>query len=90
MSANLDTSSSVILGSDGEPMTIPTVMLSDEDARLLRDYKKFLLRHKLREALYCNDCWSGQKADGTEAHVTGENIMIRCRCKIRMHLGATY
>ncbi len=65
-------------------------MLSDADAHLLREYKKFLQRNGLREALYCSHCWSGQREDGCEAHVTAADILIKCRCKVRIHKGQSF
>ena len=41
----------LIIGADGETTTVPNVPLSERDARLLREYRKFLQRHRLREAL---------------------------------------
>lgn len=79
-----------ILGPNGEPVTIPTVLLSNEDARLLREYKKFLERYGLREALYCTNCWNNSLHDGCEAFVTGGQIAIKCRCKLRFYQGSTF
>lgn len=91
--ANLNTTpttESIILAPDGSLSEIPTVYISDEDARLLREYKKFLQKHGLREALYCNNCWGGQRHDGCEAHVTTGAVLIKCRCRIRVHQGQTF
>ena len=79
-----------ILGPDGNVAVLPTVILSDEDARLLRTYKKFLERHGLRDALYCNDCWSGEREDGVKAFVTPNQIGMHCRCKMRFFNGMTF
>lgn len=79
-----------ILGPDGQPATVPTIRLSTEEAELLRKYKKFLLNRGLREALYCNTCFEGNQSDGCEAHVTDGNILIRCRCTVRLFMGLTY
>ena len=49
-----ETTTSVIIAPDGTPATIPTILLTDEEARLLRIYKKFLNGAQLREALYCD------------------------------------
>ena len=90
MSDLAEKTTSVILGPDGEQATIPTRILSDADARLLREYKKFLQRVGLREALFCNTCWSGEKDDGCRAHVTSSQILIQCRCQIRFFQGQAY
>jgi hypothetical protein len=80
----------IILNPQGEPVNIPSHSFSAEDARLLRLYKVFLQKHGLREALYCNNCWDGNTPDGCEAHVTGSQILIRCRCQLRFFQGSTY
>ena len=90
MSAELDKTTTQILGPDGSVASLPTVLLSDEDARLLRTYKKFLQRHGLREALYCSHCWTGEREDGCKAFVTPNQIGIHCRCRMRFHQGQTY
>lgn len=79
-----------ILAPDGSVASLPTVLLSDEDARLLRTYKKFLQKHGLREALYCNQCWSGEREDGCKAFVTTNQVLIQCRCRMRFHQGMTF
>jgi hypothetical protein len=89
-SGNSDTSTSFIVAPDGSVDAMPTILISDEDARLLREYKKFLQKHGLREALYCTNCWEGQKHDGCEAYVTSSRIMIKCRCRNRYHQGQTF
>ena len=89
-SANTDTGTAFLTDASGNVVTAPTLMLSDADATLLREYKKFLQRNGLREALFCNACWSGERSDGCEAHVTSADILIKCRCKVRMHRGQSF
>ena len=84
------TDESVILAPDGGLANIPTVAISYTDALLLREYKKFLQRHGLREALYCNECWTKERHDGCEAFVTQTAIMIKCRCRNRFHRGQSF
>jgi len=86
----MDTTSSLIVGPDGNPLSVPTVVLDHTDAALLRQYKKLLLKLGLREALYCNDCWNQQVHDGLEAHVTDSQIVFRCRCKLRFYQGQSF
>lgn len=90
MSAELDKTSTQILGPDGSVASLPTRILSDEDARILRSYKKLLQTYGLREALYCNGCWNGERHDGCKAYVTDNQILIQCRCAVRFHQGQTY
>ena len=80
---------STIVTPQGDPATVPTVLLSAQDADLLRRYKKFLAAQGLREALYCNACWDKNLSDGTEAYVTGTQIVIRCRCRLRFYGGTS-
>lgn len=86
----LDQTTAQILGPDGEVATKPTVILDQEEAELLRKYRKFLQKRGLREALYCNTCWSGNREDGCKAFVTDGQIGIECRCQFRFYQGQTY
>lgn len=79
-----------ILGPDGELATKPTTILTQEEADILRSYKKFLAARGLREALYCNACWSGDREDGCKAFVTDGQIAIECRCRLRFFQGQTF
>lgn len=80
-----------IVGPNGEPpVSKPTQILSIEDARLLRQYKKFLAAHGMREALYCNECFGGNLHDGMRAHVTDGSIMFECRHRMLWFGGSTY
>ena len=79
-----------ILGPTGEPAVVPTITLTQKEAELLRNYKKLLQRLRLREALYCNDCWDGSREDGCKAFVTDAQIGIQCRCKMRFFQGSTF
>lgn len=79
-----------IVNPDGTVMNRPTVMLTRHEARMLREYKKFLMKYHLKEALYCQECWSGARKDGTEAYVRDDKIGIICRCTTRLYLGATF
>jgi hypothetical protein len=78
-----------IVTPEGEVATKPTVLLTTEEAELLRQYKKFLGKRNLREALYCQDCWNHNLEDGCRAFVTSSQILIECRCKMRFFQGAT-
>ncbi len=80
----------VILDANGEPTTRPTVLLTAEDAALLRLYKKFLHAHGLREAVYCNTCYSGDLSDGMRAHVTDNEVMWVCRHRMLYYRGQSY
>lgn len=79
-----------IVGPDGELLTKPTTVLTQEDADLLRKYKKFLDARGLREALYCKACWDGDRHDGCKAFVTDSQIAIECRCSLRFYQGQSY
>jgi hypothetical protein len=85
-----DTTPGTITDPSGEQTELPTLPLSLDDARLLREYKKFLSRQGLREALYCNECWAGTKEDGCKAFVNDGAIMIACRCRLRTFNGQTF
>jgi hypothetical protein len=87
---NGNVTTGTILNADGEPATKPTVLLSADEARLLREYKKFLHSHGLRETLHCNTCFSGDLSDGMRDFVTDGQIMWECRHRILFHQGQSY
>lgn len=87
---NTDVQAGTIVTPNGEIANRPTLMFTDEEARLLRQYKKFLEAHGLREALYCQHCWDQNLSDGLQAFVTSQKIGFICRCKTRLYFGATY
>lgn len=85
-----DQTKSLIVGPDGAPASLPTTHLTGEEAKLLREYRKFLERHRIKEAAYCEDCWEANLQHGMEAFVTNERILFRCRCRALWFQGATY
>lgn len=85
-----DKTTATILAPDGSVANLPTEILTGDDARLLRDYRRFLIRHGYKEALYCDRCWERNLARGTEAFVTPERIAIKCRCRLTYFQGQTY
>lgn len=87
---NTDVTEGTIVNPDGSIANRPTVLLSDDDARQLREYKKLLRKLNLREALYCNDCWTGSREDGCKAFVTTNQVGIVCRCRIRFYQGQSF
>jgi hypothetical protein len=74
-----------LYGADGEPTETPHEPLSDDDLRLLLQYKKFLQARGYREAVYCTRCWSNNLEDGTQFQVQTSGLtveaIIRCRCR---------
>ena len=87
---NSNVTEGVILDANGQPATMPTVLLTSEEAALLRLYKRFLHSHGLREALYCNTCYQGAQHDGMEAHVTDSEVFFRCRHRLLYHKGQSF
>jgi len=78
-----------LVGPDGSLLNAPTLMLSLEDAKLLREYKKWLLRNGYREALYCTRCFESNRQDGLHAFVTDQRILFKCRCRSLLYEGQT-
>ena len=87
-SENLDRA--LILAPDGALAQRQQVVFTPEEARLMREYKKLLQRHQLLEATYCAKCFEGNREDGCRAYVTADQILIECRCKVRLFQGHTF
>lgn len=66
---------------------VPTVMMSDAESKILRDYKKLLEAFHLLEGMYCNTCWDSSHHDGCRATVTTGAIDILCRHRHLKHRG---
>lgn len=75
-----------ILGPNGEPENLPHDPISEDELRVLAEYRKFLLKHDYREAIYCNRCWGHNLSDGTRMHVKTDGLtieaMVKCRCRL--------
>lgn len=61
--------------------------ISDHDAALLRQYKRFLMTHGLIESLWCQMCAALEQPEGLRASVMDAGIDLECRCTVRRHRG---
>jgi hypothetical protein len=76
---------------NGETRDIKTVMLSSEQALLMREYrKKVLMPLGLQEAVFCAECERASREDGCKSFVTDSQIGIICRCTQRLYLGQSF
>jgi hypothetical protein len=87
---NTETTIGTLVDANGEVVNKPTVILSKEEAELLRKYKKFLAARGLREALFCNTCWTGDLSDGMDAFVTDGQILFKCAHRMLFYQGQTF
>lgn len=87
---NAGVTTGTIVGPDGEVLSIPTRLFSADEAALLRQYKKLLQKYGLREALYCNECFTGNLSDGMDAHVRDTDILFKCRHRLLYYRGQTF
>lgn len=90
LKTNTDVVSGSIVGPDGSVLNKPTVILTTEEAELLRKYKQFLQRRGLREAVYCNHCFDGNLEDGMRAFVRDDQILFECRHRMLFYQGQTF
>jgi hypothetical protein len=74
---------------NGTP-TMRDTLLSQADAELLREYKKFLVKYGMRESLWCSKCEAEGRPAGLKAYVTDSKIDFECRCTVRRYRGQTY
>lgn len=86
-----DTIEGTVTDPRGETRSVPAKLLTEEQARILRLYKKQVLAPLgLREALFCNHCGNTTLEDGCKAFVTDSEIGIICRCTQRIFFGQTF
>lgn len=80
-----------IVAPDGSVTVTPTVRLSDDEARVFREYKKLKLKYGFREYNRCNTCFeSDDRPDGMKGHVTDSEIVLECRCRVLLYRGQSY
>lgn len=87
---NTNVTEGAIVGPDGSVINKPTVILSADEARLLRQYKKFLQKYGIRETVFCNQCFEGNLSDGMRAFVTDSQVMWECRHRMLFHQGQSF
>jgi hypothetical protein len=73
-----------------DTQTMRERLMLPSTALMLRQYRKFLNRHALREALYCQACEQSERHGGTSANVLDDKIEIVCRCTRRFFRGKSY
>lgn len=80
------------IGSLGDSADVEkkTEILTDADAALLREYKRFLMKHGMRESLWCMTCEEHGRPPGLKAYVTDSKIDFECRCTVRRYRGQTF
>ncbi len=85
-----ETTTGTIIDGNGRDTKYPTVILEPEEALLLRNYKKFLLKYGLAEALRCKHCFEniGPAADGMDGRVTDSQIVFKCRHRLIFYQGS--
>lgn len=65
-------------------------LIAQDDAELLRKYKKLLAGLNVKEKLWCQHCEERGDHPGVSATVTDGSINFRCRCTTRTYRGQTY
>jgi hypothetical protein len=85
------TADATVTDQHGNRSEVRGLALSDEQAKILREYKKkVLLPLGLREALFCGSCGNASLEDGCKSFVTDSDIGIFCRCTMRHYKGQTF
>jgi len=80
-----------IVAPDGTPVTLPTRLLTADEAKVIRAYKKIKLKYGFREENHCNACSeSRDRSDGMRGFTTDEKVLYECRCRLLYFDGASY
>lgn len=66
---------------------VPTVNMTDDESKVLRQYRRFMIDRHVKEALYCQTCWDRNLYDGCRATVSDGAIDIICRHVHLRHRG---
>jgi hypothetical protein len=80
-----------IVGPNGELLARPTRLLTDDEARVIRAYKKIKLKYGFSEENHCHACGSSRdRSDGMRGFTTDQQIMFECRCRMLFYEGQSY
>lgn len=85
----IETVTGTILDAHGQPALRPTTILSAAEAALLRSYFTFLMRAHYEPELVCGHCYDGTRESKATFHVTDQQIVIVCGCRMLFHDGVT-
>ena len=79
-----------LVGVDGELLQRPTLVLSADEALLVRSYFKFMLGTlRLEPEFLCGTCFDGTRESAATYEVDDQQIVIVCNCSLRFHKGET-
>lgn len=84
-----DTTTGTLQSAEGQT-TVPTDLLSDEDALIIRAYVGgILIPRNLETLLFCRRCFTGRVSNDTAMNVcvTDEQVVLTCSCRIRYAQG---
>lgn len=78
-----------LLDASGRTTQMPTILITDAHAEIIRAFVAMLARRRLQRTLYCRVCWGGQMTLDTAIleTVTDTQIGYLCRCRLRVYQG---
>jgi hypothetical protein len=87
-----DVTDGVAFTPDGQGKTLPTTLLTAEDARVLLAYVRVLRSHRLSARWFCRGCWDGRPIEGHDLQkaLTDDKIVMVCQCRIRFWQGLAH
>jgi hypothetical protein len=78
--------SGVILDANGEPASRPTTLLTNDEAKLMRDFiRRIAHKHGLVFNTYCTNC-----DDRMTSKVEAGMIVFNCSCRMLFHRGQSF
>jgi len=83
-----DRTKGLLFDEHGQPASLPTVLMSRDEAQILRQYARFLHDRRLSVSYYCRGCWNGRTtADPLMVKISPGQVVFTCRCRIRYWQG---
>lgn len=84
-----DTVQGTIVTPTGEVANMPTLIITSEEAAMLRRMQKFNRAHGFMMAFFCNSCWEGSMQDGVKADINDHHVVLQCRHRRIYYQGQT-
>lgn len=80
-----DKTSGMLFDAQGRPTSLPTVLMTRQDAEIIRAYRHLLHTRRLSRSLFCRLCYGGRPSEENAIHesVTDDQVVYCCLCRIR-------
>ena len=78
-----------LIAPDGTKLDRPRVSLTEAECAVIRAYQAIKMKYRILEQNHCKVCWDEGLHDGMRGHVTSNEVVYECRCRILIGHGGS-